>query len=108
MIPQGANLIRTFVWKDSSANPVDITNYTARMQIRTIPSATGTIMAVCSTATTLNITGTAGNITLNLSATETAAMDFTSAVWDLEVTATTAQVTRLVQGEAILDKEVSR
>ena len=108
IVPQGGNLIRTFVWKDSSGNPIDLTNYTAKMQIRTIPSATGTIMDVSSTATTLNITGTAGKITLNLPATDTAAMTFNNAVFDLEVTATTAQVTRLIQGCVILDKEVTR
>ena len=34
LIEQGATFSRTFVWKDSSEVAVDLTGYTARMQIR--------------------------------------------------------------------------
>lgn len=111
VIPQGGTFSRTFIWKDSDSNPVQLTNYTGRLQIRTIPSATGKLVDASTTSTGtsyLAITPTAGKVTLTLPASLTAALTFKRAVWDLEVTSSGGTVTRLVQGEAILDHEVTR
>lgn len=86
---------------------VNLTGYTARMQIR--PSVdSDTILA---TLTTENggilITPLAGQIQLLMSATQTAALSFVVGVYDLEII-TGVSVDRLLQGQVILSKEVTR
>lgn len=88
--------------------PVDLTGFTARMQIReTVDSAT-----ILATLTTENggitLGGTAGTVTLLLSATATAAFTFGSAVYDLEIISAGGIVTPLLSGAVTLVKEVTR
>jgi hypothetical protein len=108
LIEQGATYLRTFVWKDSDEVPVDLTNYTARMQIRRKRSST----TVEHTATTENggivLGGTAGTIDIIIPATATAEFDFTKGVYDLELESTGNVVTRLIEGSVEVSKEVTR
>ena len=103
---QGATFNPIFTYSINGL-PVNLTGYTARMQIR--PSVdSDTILA---TLTTENggilITPLAGQIQLLMSATRTAALSFVVGVYDLEII-TGVSVDRLLQGQVILSKEVTR
>ena len=108
IIEQGATLSKVFVWKDSSGEPVNLTGYVARIQSR--PSARSETVYI--NATTENgkivIDAANGKVTLNLSSTETAAFDWISGVYDLELEDSTGIVTRLVQGLITVSQEVTR
>lgn len=104
-IPAGATFSKVIRWKADGAN-VNLTGFTARMQIRpTAASATTTL-----SLTTENITlgGTAGTITLTISATDTAAIAAGRYVYDLELVSAGGIVTRLLQGVVTVSANVTR
>lgn len=88
--------------------PIDLTGYTARMQIREKVDSTTTLDDL----TTLNggiILDVANNkITLFISAVDTALYTFNSAVYSLEMVSSTGVVTPLLNGTLTLVKEVTR
>ena len=92
--------------------PVDLVGYTARMQIRTSPSSTDTLLAITSAdaqpLSGITLDNTAKTITLFISATDTAALDFSSAVYDLELESADGVVTRILKGNVLLDPEVTQ
>ena len=91
-----------------AGTPVDVTGYTADMQIRqTIASST--ILYEASTANGAIVMGTTdGTITLTIPATDTANFTWNRGVYDLNMTSPTGVVTRLLQGYAIVSPEVTR
>ena len=105
---QGATFTRQLTWNDSSGSAVDLTGYTARMQVRTSIDAAG---AATLSLTTENgrivLGGTAGTIMLSAEATATQAVTAGSYVYDLELVSGST-VTRLVQGSFTLRGEVTR
>lgn len=117
-IEQGATTSFQLQYSDSDGNPVDLTGYHARMQIReTIPST----VVICnlsssldSDGTGLNLSGSSGTLPLAsgsigvyISAASSSNFDFDSAVYDIELV-DGSEVVRLVQGRIKLDKEVTR
>lgn len=112
VIGQGATKTLSFIWKDVLGVPIPLAGYEARMQVREDYDSNTKILALSSVAPSadgsLTITPLAGKITLVIPATRTAALDFEEAVWDLEVQSGSGEVTRLVQGPAMLDREVTR
>lgn len=117
-IEQGATTSFQLQYSDSDGNPVDLTGYQARMQIReTIPST----VIICSLSSSLDSDGTglnlsgssgtlplaSGSIGVYISAASSSNFDFDSAVYDIELV-DGSEVVRLVQGRIKLDKEVTR
>ena len=119
-IEQGATLDFELAYKDSNSNPIDLTDYQARMQIRpTIGSDTVYLTLSSSLATDgtgLNLNGsdsvnppTSGTIGVFISANSSSQLDFTNAVYDLEIAtgSTYPIVTRILEGEIQLNKNVT-
>lgn len=92
--------------------PVDMTGSTARMQIRKrLADAAPVLSLLSSTASPdsrLTITPAAGVIDIEISATDTEAIDWSAAVWDMEVVHADGSVTRVASGRFVLSKEVTR
>ncbi|MCC6475110.1 MAG: hypothetical protein IT514_15355, partial [Burkholderiales bacterium] len=90
--------------------PVDLTGSTARMQIRPyVESPDADILLSLTTANGgISLGGANGTISLLASAAATAALDFDTAVYDLEVIDGSGLVTRLLSGMVTLSKEVTR
>lgn len=106
-IEQGATFTKTFTWKQSGA-AVDLTSYHARMQIRETKDATTALVDLDDqTKGGIVLGGVAGTIAVTISATATAALSFDTAFYDLEMVLSTV-VTRLLEGEVYLSKEVTR
>jgi hypothetical protein len=122
LIEQGATLDFEIQYKDSNNLPVDLTGYGARMQIRpTIDSSTVYITLSSSYVegvSGLSLSGshatkppTSGSIGIYISACDTAAFNFSDAVYDLEIFTNYNNcdyVTRILQGPVRLSKEVTR
>lgn len=119
-IEQGATLDFELAYKDSSDNPIDLTGYQGRMQIR--PTAgSDTIYITLSSSldadgTGLNFSGssglnppTSGTIGIFISANSSSQLDFNEAHYDLEIASgvTYPVVTRLLEGTVKLSKNVT-
>lgn len=105
-IEQGTTFTQTFVKKDGGGLPVNLTDYTARMQIR--PSiSSGTVMLELTTENGgILLGGVTGEITLVFTEANTKALT-RNGVYDLELDSGST-VERLLQGEVIISKEVTR
>jgi hypothetical protein len=107
-IDQGTTVSIDFQYRTSAGVPIPLTSYTARMQARPTQSSAVTVMD-CTTANgQLVVTGATGTVTLALTATQSAALDFDRAVYDIEIVSPAGVVTRLVQGTVTLSREVTR
>jgi len=106
-IEQGATFEHILIWKDTDEVVINLTDYDARMQIRTAVDSNSVIHELTVTNSGITITGTEGKITLQISATKTASFNWTEAVYDLELISSGGIVTRLVEGRVFLNKEVT-
>ena len=104
---QGATFSRVITWLDSTGVPVNLTSYTARMQVRATVDAASTIFSLTSPSN-ITLGGSAGTITIVISAATTAAATAGDYVYDLELVSSSGIVTRLIQGCFVLDAEVTR
>ena len=91
-----------------SAPALDLTGFTARMQLRAELAAPAVLVALTSANARITITPLDGRLDLVLSATDTAALDFDRAVYDLEIEGAGGEVTRVLTGVATLSKQVTR
>jgi hypothetical protein len=107
IIYQGQDFSRTFTIKDSNGDAIDISGYDARLQVRENKSSSSSVLSL-TVGDGLSITGASGQVTVSLTATETAALDYNGGVYDLELVDGSDVVTRILEGSATLDKEVTR
>lgn len=89
-------------------SPVDLTGYTARMQIRAKITDTAFIDEYTTVNGKLVLDLTNSGIVINVDAVTTAAYSFTSAVYSLEMVSAGGVVTPLVTGTLTLIPEVTR
>lgn len=103
---KGTTFTLSPVWKINNS-PVLMQGYTADMQVR---AATDTdIVVELSTGNgRAVITGSDGKVTLTLTATETAALTAGTYIYDLNVTAPDATVTKLLQGAFVINESVTQ
>jgi hypothetical protein len=108
VIEQGATLDKTFVWKDSTGTIINLTGYTARMQIRQTVSSSTILLDLSTLNGRIVITALSGQIRLLVSAADTGAITWQRGKYDLELVSSTGVVTRLLYGEVEVSKEVTR
>lgn len=108
LVEQGATYISNLVWKDSDNVPIDLTGYTARMQFRRTKSATTALLSATTENGYITLGGAAGTIDISIPDDITAALTVTRAVYDLELISSTGVVTRLIEGDVEISKEVTR
>lgn len=103
---QGATFSRTLTVKDSNGVARDLSGYTARMQVRRTTSSSTTLVELTTENGRISLNSN-GEISLSLSATETAALT-DEGVYDLEIEDSSGNVERVVEGAFNLDLEVTR
>lgn len=104
--PQGATFRRTLTWK-TGVTPINLTGYSARMQVRETHDSS-TVVASITSGNGITLGGSAGTIELYLSNTTTANIRSGFYVYDLEVVAPNADVSRLIEGKFEVTPEVTR
>jgi hypothetical protein len=104
---QGATFQRVFTWQDSTGVPVNISGYTARMQVRATVSSSTILLSFTTENGGLTLGDAAGTITATATAATTAGVAAGCYVYDLELI-NGATVYRLVQGQFTVDGEVTR
>lgn len=107
-IEAGATFRLAITWKDDAGVPINLTGYSARMQVRETYEATDTILSLTSGAGDIVLGGSAGTVIVTVQATTTQKLFHSYAVYDLELEASNGVVTRLLQGNAIISREVTR
>lgn len=105
---QGATFARQLTWKDKSSNPVNLTNYTARMQIRTTPLSQDIILSLTTENNRIVLGGSAGTITLTVSASDMTTVAPGKYFYDLELVSSGGVVVRLLKGTFKINAEVTR
>lgn len=104
---QGATFQRVLTWKGSNGNPINLTSYTAAMQVRDTACGQTKILEATTANSKIVLGGALGTITITVSATDTAALPVGEFVYDLELTLS-GTVTRLLAGSFTVTKEVTR
>jgi hypothetical protein len=102
---QGATYDLNLTWA-IGGTAVNLTNYTAAMQVRENPSATNTVLSLTS-GTGITLGGTAGTIAINVSASTMGSAIAGNYVYDLELNSG-GEVTRLLQGAFAIQAEVTK
>ncbi|TXH14228.1 MAG: hypothetical protein E6R03_09740 [Hyphomicrobiaceae bacterium] len=106
-IEQGETFSRVITWNDSSNSPINLTGYTARMQIRKGGGAPELQISLTTGGGGIVLGGVAGTITITIPASDTATMDAKSYVYDLELVSGSGVVTKLLKGIVSVAREVT-
>ena len=107
LIEQGATYGQLVTYKESGV-AVNLTGYTARMQVRSTLESASTVVELTTANGRIALGGAAGTISLTISATDTAALTAGRGVYDLELVSGSGIVTRLLQGVATISRNVTR
>ena len=102
-IDQGADFTTTVTVTDSNGDAVSLVGYSAAAQIRKSYSSS------TSTAFTTSISNASGGeITITLTDTQTAALDAGRYLYDVLITASGGDKTRVVEGQVTVNPSVTR
>jgi len=102
-IDQGTDFSITVDVTDSAGDILELSDYTAAAQIRKTYSSS-TVSATFATS----IAELAGQVTISLTDTQTAALEAGRYVYDLNITSAAGVVTRVIEGQAIVTPGVTR
>jgi hypothetical protein len=108
LIEQGATFMLSAIWRDAGGSPIDLTGYTARMQVRQKVTSANAELSLTSQAGDITLGDEAGTIVVLVSAGDTAALSIRRGVYDLELESTSGVVTRLLEGVVTVSPEVTR
>jgi hypothetical protein len=118
VLEQGATFNIQLDWKDGDNNPIDLTGYHARMQLRPTVESSEVYLSLSSSldvsgsgiflsGSTNDLPLTSGSVAIYISADTSENLDFNEAYYDLEMV-NGANVTRLIEGKVKLSKNVTR
>lgn len=108
-IVQGATLRDVVTWRTGTPPvAVDLTDCTARMQVRERVASPDVLLELTTENGGIILGGAAGTVTLYMSDEETAAIDWSAGVYDLEIVLANDDVRRLLAGTVVVLPEVTR
>ncbi len=107
-IEQGTTFRRELVWKDASNTPINLTGYSARMQVREHLSSQTAFLELSTSNSRISITAAQGKLVLEIPANITETLTHPTGVYDLELEAANGTVTRLLQGRVTIDRSITR
>lgn len=108
MIYQGTTFTKTWTWRTDDV-PVDLTGCTIRSQIRQTPNSRDALLDMSTENGLITLTDAVnGEFSVRVEADDTAELNFTSAVYDLEIEFPDTTVVRLLYGKVRLSQEVTR
>lgn len=99
IIEQGATFGQTLKLFDSSNTVINLTGYSSgRMSLKETPDATAKVLELLTTNGRMALGGTAGTVTLSISASDTKDLTPDDGVFDLEIVSGSGIVSRLIEG----------
>lgn len=105
--PQGSTFSQELTYSINSV-VVDLAGYTARMQVRDSHTSDTTRLDLTTENSGIVLGGSAGTITISITASATAALTPREYVYDLELISGSGIVTRIIEGKFIVTPEVTR
>jgi hypothetical protein len=106
-IERGATFSLVLTYKDSTDALINLTGYTARMQIRRKIGDATFLLELTTENGRIALGGALGTITLSASAATTNELAG-SGVYDLEIISSGGQVTRVIEGKVHISDNVTR
>jgi phage tail sheath gpL-like len=106
-IDQGSIWSVVLVYTDSNNVPVNLTGYTAAMQLRQNYNSATADLTLTTANGGITIVGATGTITITATATQTGLLDAGLYVYDLELTSG-SNISRLIQGQLTVAEQVTR
>lgn len=98
---QGATFARQLLWEKETSpdvwTPVDLTGYTAKMEVRK-DIGTAVIITLSTSNSRVTLGGVVGTIDLLISASDTNSLPIGAYKYDLELTSPSGFVTRFIEG----------
>tara|TARA_R110000868_G_scaffold215932_1_gene466071 strand:- start:1030 stop:1386 length:357 start_codon:yes stop_codon:yes gene_type:complete len=107
-IDQGSDWSVTITYTDSAGDAINLTSYTAAMQLRQNYNSEEADLTLSTTAGSIVITGATGTVVVSITAAQTGSLSSDFYVYDLELTSPEDVVTRLIQGQLTVAAEVTR
>ena len=107
-IEQRATFQHRLVWKGSNGKPIDLTNWSALLQVRKTYSNETTIIELSTANGRITLGGTAGTIDLLIEDEDTALLVPDTYEYDLLLSAPDGSKDRLVEGKCVVTPGVSR
>lgn len=104
--PQGSTYVQQFTYSIDN-DPVDLTGYDARMQVRE-KYVSKTAIVSLDTDSGITLGGASGTIDVEISSGVTELIVAKDYVYDLELISPSNTVTRLIEGKFIVTPEVTR
>lgn len=107
LIEQGATFVQQLSWVSGTGEPVNLSGYSARMQIRASVRSPDVILELTTENGGISLGGVTGSVRLQISADQSATLPARGGVYDLELVQD-GIVTRLIEGEVAVSPEVTR
>jgi hypothetical protein len=104
--PKGTTFAKSVTYKVNKF-AVNLTGYSARMQVRETLTSTSTLVSLSTAAGNMTV-NSAGVVTMTISAATTAGLPNGTHVYDLEIESGGGVVTRLLEGKFKVTGEVTR
>lgn len=108
-INQGTTYRQQMVWKAGTPpTPVDLTGCQAKMQVKASSSSTTVLLELSTTNGGIVLGGTTGTITLFLSAAASAALSFNFGAYDLQITLSNGDITKVTKGSFTIIQGITK
>jgi hypothetical protein len=107
LVDQGATFRRTLTYLDANQTPIDLTGYTAKLQVRRAAEDPDPALVTLTSGAGLTL-GVDGTILIEFAPVQTAALDDGDAVFDMLLSAPDGTKTRLVSGRILVSPAVTR
>lgn len=106
-VEQGTDYAATLTYKDSTGTAINITGYSARMQVRRKAASNNSYLSL-SSSSGITLGGAAGTVAIAISSASLAQVPAGNYVYDLELVSGAGVVTKLISGDFIVTGEVTR
>jgi len=108
VINQLATFRYKFVWKDKSGRPIDLTGYSARMQVRADAASQVVLLELTTDNSGVVLAGKTGVVSLYVSVQGTANLGWQKGVYDVKLTAPSGEVFNLVAGTVSVSPSITK
>ena len=109
VIEQGATFSKTLTLKDSSDALINLTGYSGgEMDLRSNHDSSSAYLTLTTSNNRMTLGGSAGTVTLTISASDTSGLDIQDGDYDLELTDGSSNVYRILEGTFQVRPQVSK
>ncbi len=105
-VKQGSTFATALYYKDDNGVAIDLTGYTAQMQVR--EENTNVVILDLTTTSGITITAAEGKIDIAITAAQSAILEVQNAKYDLLIKSSSGTVTYLLEGDFVVTPRVTR